>query len=146
MLFLHSLLRWIILILILITIFQSFAARNKPASGGGLKKTSLFLLISAHLTFLIGLYLWIFGEWGLKKIQQLGFGEVMKAAPYRFWAVEHITGMLIATVLITVGRSKVKKNAYGAAGWLYVIALIIILASIPWPFREGIGRPLLPHA
>ena len=27
---------------------------------------------------------------------------------------------------------------------LYVIALILVLAAIPWPFRENIARPLFP--
>jgi hypothetical protein len=59
----------------------------------------------------------------------------------RFWAIEHITGMLIAIILITIARGKAKVLNYNAAAWLYLIALIIILATVPWPFREGIGRP-----
>jgi hypothetical protein len=25
--------------------------------------------------------------------------------------------------------------------WLFLFALIIILVTIPWPFRTGVGRP-----
>jgi hypothetical protein len=68
----------------------------------------------------------------------------MKDTASRFWAVEHISGMLIAIILITVARGKAKILNYQAAAWLYLIALIILLVTIPWPFREGIGRPWLP--
>jgi hypothetical protein len=143
LLHLHNLLRWVILILLIVTIVQSFAAKSgKPA--GGLKKTSLFLLIAAHINFLIGLYQYFAGAWGYKTIQLNGMSEVMKNSVLRFWAVEHITAMLIAIILITIARGKVKKSLYASASWLYVIALILILVSIPWPGREGISRPLFP--
>lgn len=138
LLHLHNFLRWIILILLLIAIFQSFS------KSGGLKKSSLFLLISAHIQFLIGLYQWLIGGFGYNLIKENGFGEVMKNAVQRFWAVEHITGMLIAIILITMARGKVKRGSYNAASWLYVVALILIMAVVPWPFREDIARPWFP--
>lgn len=143
LLHLHNLLRWVILILLLVAIVQSFSAKNNPGAAG-LKKTSLWLLIAAHTTLIIGIYQWFAGELGFKLIQQNGFGEVMKNAASRFWAVEHLTGMIIGIVLITIARGKVKRGNAGAASWLYVIALLIILASVPWPFRAGIGRPWFP--
>ena len=138
LLHLHNLLRWVILLLLLIAIFQSF---SKTA---GLRKTSLFLVIAAHTQFLIGLYQWLIGGFGYNLIKNNGFSEVMKNSAQRFWAVEHITGMFIATILITVARGKAKRGGYAAASWLYLIALILILAVVPWPFREGIARPWFP--
>jgi len=135
---LHNVLRWAILILLLIALLQAFGKK------AGIRKSSLWLLICAHTTFLIGLYQWITGNLGLKLIQNAGFSVVMKDAASRFWAIEHITGMLIAIILITIARGKAKVFNYKAAAWLYLIALIIILATVPWPFREGIGRPWLP--
>lgn len=141
---LHNLMRWIILVLLLVTIFQSYTAKSKPASGAPLQKTSLYLLIAAHITLLIGLYQWFVGDFGLKLIQNSGMGEVMKNGASRFWAVEHIFGMVVAIILITIARGKVKKLNYSASFWMYLVALIIILVSIPWPFREAIGRPWFP--
>jgi len=135
---LHNVLRWAILILLLIALLQAFGKKT------GIRKSSLWLLICAHTTFLIGLYQWFTGNLGLKLIQNAGFSAVMKDSVSRFWAIEHITGMLIAIILITIARGKAKVLNYKAAAWLYFIALIIILATVPWPFREGIGRPLLP--
>ncbi|HMH21645.1 MAG TPA: hypothetical protein VK563_07710 [Puia sp.] len=151
LLFLHSLLRWIILLLALIAVWRS----GSGMSGGKLftaadKKTGLFLMIAAHISLLIGLYQWVTGPLGLKNIQNMGFGAVMKDPVFRFYGVEHLTGMIIAIILITVGRGVSKKNIPDALKhkktfWFFLIALIIILASVPWPFRAGIGRPLLPH-
>jgi hypothetical protein len=150
LLHLHNVMRWVILILLLVAIFKAFTGMNsRQAYNNGDKKVSLFLMISAHITLLIGLYQWIVGPWGLRNIQSLGFGEVMKNGIHRFWAIEHLTGMLIAIILITIGKGVGKKNIPDAskhkkAFWFFLIALFIILLTVPWPFREGIGRPLLP--
>jgi heme A synthase len=138
LLHLHNLLRWVILLLLLIAIFQSFSKTE------GLRKTSLFLLIAAHIQLLIGLYQWLVGGFGYNLIRNNGFSEVMKNSVQRFWAVEHIAGMLIATILITIARGKAKRGEYTAASWMYVVALILILAVVPWPFREDIARPWFP--
>lgn len=150
LLHLHSFLRWIILLLALIAIFKSYTGMTagKPFTAGD-KKTGLFTMIAAHTTLLIGLYQWIMGPWGLKNIENMGFGAVMKDPVARFYGVEHLTGMLIAIVLITIGRGVSKKNIPDAVKhkktfWFFLVALLIILASIPWPFRAvGAGRPWL---
>src|ERR1700761_8052167 len=149
LLYLHSILRWVIFILLIVSILKSY--RGMTAGGtlsAGDKKIALFLMISAHTTLLIGLYLYFFGPWGFKNIQNLGFGEVMKNRAARFYAVEHIFGMLVAIVLITIGRGAAKKNIPDVAKhkrtfWFILVALVIILATIPWPFRMEIARPWL---
>src|SRR5882757_5380526 len=140
---LHSSLRWVILLLLVVGILMSLAGMTgkKPFSAGQ-KKTGLFLMIAAHTELLIGLYQWIFGPWGIKFLSNAGTKDPVA----RFYGVEHITGMVIAIVLITIGRGVSKKNIPDAAKqkrtfWFFLVALVIILASIPWPGREGIGRP-----
>jgi len=137
---LHNLLRWIILILLLVSIIQAFTKKEKLA------KTSLFLMISAHITLLLGLVQYFTSEVaGFKMIERVGgMGNVMKDAMARFWVVEHISTMLIAIVLITIGRKKAKALQYKPALILLLIAFLLIMAGIPWPFREGIGRPWFP--
>jgi cell division protein FtsW (lipid II flippase) len=94
---------------------------------------------------LIGLYQYFTGELGFKLISSASsFGDVMKNSVARFWAVEHISAMLIAIVLITVARRSAKNLVYKKAAILYFIALVLILAAVPWPFREGIARPWFP--
>jgi len=138
LLHLHNFLRWVILLFLLLSLIQAFG--KNP----GLKKTSLWLLIAAHITLLIGLYQYFTGAFGYKLIQLNGFSAVMKDSALRFWAVEHISTMIIAIIIITIARGKSKKGLYSAASWMYLIALLLILAGVPWPFREGIARPLFP--
>ncbi|MHA4809856.1 hypothetical protein ACX0G9_17205 [Flavitalea flava] len=147
LLHLHSFMRWIILILAIIAIYKSYIGMTAgKAFTAGDKKIGLFLMISAHTTLLIGLYQWIVGPWGLKNIQNMGFGPVMKDSVFRFYAVEHLTGMIIAIVLITIGRGVSKKNIpdqvkHKKTFWFFLVAVLIILVSVPWPFRVGIARP-----
>jgi hypothetical protein len=73
--------------------------------------------------------------------------ELMKDKVLRFWAVEHITSMLLAIILITIGHIKYKKGgAPRTTLILYIIALLLIFSAIPWPYRADIARPLYPGA
>ncbi len=148
LLHLHSALRWVILVLLLVAVYNALTNRNNEFTGGH-RKTALFLLITADITLLVGIYQWITGAWGLKSIQMNGMSAVMKNPNLRFFAIEHTTGMLLAIVLIHIAYSYSKKPVGGPQKHkrmllLYVLALLIILISIPWPFREGIGRPWAP--
>ena len=149
LLHLHSLLRWVILILLLVALYKSFADRNKAFTSGH-RKTGLFLMIFSDIMLLIGLYQWFAGPVGLKMIQANGMGAVMKNPVARFFAVEHLIGMLIAIILIHIGYSYSKKNIpdtqkHKRVLVFFGLALLIILISIPWPFRfVGEGRGWFP--
>ncbi len=143
LLHLHSFLRWVILLLLVIAVIMSLGGMTgkKPFSAGQ-KKIGLFLMIAAHTELLVGLYQWIFGPLGIKFLSQAG----MKDTVARFYGVEHMTGMIIAIVLITIGRGVSRKAIPDEAKqkktfWFFLVALVIILVMIPWPGREGIGRP-----
>ena len=149
MLHLHSVLRWVILILLLIAFYKHFADRSKPFTSGH-KKLGLYLMICADLLLLVGLYQWFAGNWGLKSIQVNGMSVVMKDSVLRFFAIEHSTGMLIAIILIHLGYSYGKKSVpdpqkHKRILLYFGLALLIILISIPWPFRAvGAGRHWFP--
>ena len=121
----------------------------KSVFPGSARKGALILLISAHITLLIGLYQWLFGRYGIISTSLPSGVELMKDKFYRFYWVEHPFGMVLAITLITIGYSTVKKGTQTAglgkkAFWLFLIALIVLAATIPWPGRAEIGRPLLP--
>ncbi len=140
LLHLHNLLRWVVLITLLLSIVKLISGRDAL-------KTSKILLISAHTSLVLGLYQYFFGAVGYALIKNTvgGMKEVMKDAAARFWAVEHISSMIIAIVLITIGHISLKKGGKpNLTATFYLIALLLILSAIPWPFRAGIGRPWLP--
>jgi hypothetical protein len=144
----HSILRWVILILLVLSIIQSLIGwiKNRELREGDIKLW-LFTMIFAHTTLLIGLILLFFGRFG---ILSSGLPEgvvLMKDTFYRFFWIEHPFGMIIATILITLGRAVVKKQwadplKYKRAFWFFLLALILIILVIPWPGREIIGRGL----
>ncbi len=139
---LHNLLRWVVLIALLVTIFKLVLKKDAL-------KSSKVLLMSVHTTLLLGLYQYFFGNVGFQLIKSAtgGMKEVMKDAASRFWAVEHAVSMILAIVFITIGHVKYKKSGkVNPTLALYVIALILILLMTPWPFKAGVGRPWYPGA
>jgi len=149
MLHLHSFLRWVILILLLVAVYRHFVSRHQSFTAGH-RKTGLFLMITGDIMLLVGLYQWFTGPWGLKSIQANGFGNVMKNPGLRFFAVEHTIGMLAAIILIHMGYAYGKQNVsderkHKRSLLYFGLALLIILISIPWPFRSvGAGRAWFP--
>lgn len=144
----HSILRWVILLLLVLSIVQSFVGWVKKRE---LRDTDaklwLFTMISAHVTLLVGLILLLFGRFGILSSGLPDGVNLMQDKFYRFFWVEHPVGMIVATLLITIGRGVVKKQIadpfkYKRAFWLFLAALIVILATIPWPGKEIVGRML----
>jgi hypothetical protein len=138
---LHSIGRWIVLLLLLIAIFNSLVAGNRPWIRTD-ARTGTILVIFVDIMLLVGLSLWYFGPKGYKYIESMGMSAVMKNAYARFFAIEHITMMVIATILIHIGKVQGKKAISDRAKHrrtliFYLLALIIILAAIPWPFRSA---------
>jgi hypothetical protein len=144
----HSILRWVLLILLVLSIVQSFLGWTRKRELREVDaKLWLFTMISAHTTLLIGLILLLFGRFGILSSGLPEGVNLMQDKFYRFFWIEHPFGMLVATALITLGRGVVKKQIpdpvkYKRAFWFLTVALLIILATIPWPGRDVIGRGL----
>jgi protein-S-isoprenylcysteine O-methyltransferase Ste14 len=99
-------------------------------------------MIASHVMLLIGLYQVILGRYSWTKIPD--GTSVMKDGFYRFYLVEHPLMMITSVVLITLARRKAKDLNYRSVKILLLAALVLILAAIPWPFRENIGRAWFP--
>lgn len=135
---LHSTLRWVVLILLLATIVDSLLRMYRPFNETD-RKLALFTLISVHTQVLIGLVLYFAGGHVMNMISE---GDVMKDGVSRFWVVEHFAGMIIAAIFITVGYSRAKRMSEKWAKHrmilvYYTVGLLLILLSIPWPWREA---------
>jgi hypothetical protein len=137
---LHSWLRWVILLLGVIAVVRAIAGRGGRPWSGTDDTISKWFGITLDIQFLIGLLLYVW----LSPVTQAvfaDFGGAMRNAGLRFWAVEHVAGMVIAVALVHIGRAKIRKatsdsRRHTLAAIFYGIALILMLASIPWP-----GRP-----
>jgi hypothetical membrane protein len=132
LLHLHSILRWVILLGLLVSIYSAYTATATT------KKTFwLVTLIASHITLLIGLYQ-VYGYYQKyvdRKAEDASL-NLMKDKHFRFYIIEHPLMMIISIVLITLAYRNTKVMKYKKAATLFAIALVIILASIPWPFRD----------
>lgn len=132
----HSGWRWILLILLLIALVNNFTKWRRAATNGPEdQKWNLYAMSAAHLQLIVGFLLYFMSP-------NVKFhSSTMKDALLRFYTVEHVLTMVIAIILITVGYSKGKRAAndmakFRLAFWYFLVALIIMLAGIPWPWRE----------
>mgnify|MGYP001588251958 FL=1 len=149
LLHIHSILRYIILLLLLITIFKSLSGwfGKKPFTGG-MRKLNLFALIFSHIQLLVGLAVYFMNP--KVKAAFADMGAAMKNPELRFWSVEHILMMVIAIALITVGYSLSKKGKtdeakHRRAAIFFLLALIVIFYAIPWPWST-VARGWMPGA
>lgn len=144
-LLLHSWTRWLVLIFGLIAIFRAFAGwqGRKPYVGADNGMGAAFVG-SMHLQLLLGIILYFISPVGIKAFETAG-SAVMKDAGSRFFAVEHLVGMLLAVIAAQVGRTLSKKVSdpvlkHKKAFTWFLIALILVLLMIPW----GIWNPARP--
>lgn len=133
----HSGLRWLALALLLAAIYNALNSTKKRTYEKKDKMLNLFAMIVLHIQLLLGLILYFTSP-------KVSFAEGwMKSEYFRFYGMEHFLGMLIAIVVVTIGRKKAEKaNVVSVkhkkiALW-YTVGLFIIIASIPWPFREAL--------
>jgi hypothetical protein len=147
---LHNLLRWVILVLLIVSIVKSYNGwKGEKTFTNGDRKTWLFTMIAAHTTFVLGLYQWLAGRIGIITTTLPEDTSFMKEKSYRFFWLEHPLLMIVAIALITWGYGMSKKAVsddvkFKKAFQFFIIALVLILIGIPWPFREIIGRPWFP--
>ena len=136
--FIHSWWAYLVLFMVLIASINALSGLfgNKEYQPKDFR-ISLFALIVTHIQLLIGLILYFVSPLGFKSISSNGMGTVMKDSVLRLYAVEHITIMILAVILITIGYSKHKKKLvskpkFKSLAIFYTLALILMLSRIPW--------------
>jgi len=139
LLHLHSGFRYIVLLLVLLAIIRAWLGwLGKVTYSESHRKLNLFALISVHTQLLIGILLYFVSPF--VKFSS----DTMKDATTRYWTVEHLTGMLIAIVLITIGHARSKRGATSDAkhksiAIFYTLALIVIAIIIIFSKRGLLG-------
>ena len=126
----HSMLRYLILIALLVVIIKAIVGlTNKQPFTRLDNKLSLYLFIFTHTQLLVGLILYFVSPF-------VKFGsETMSDKVTRYWTVEHIFGMLVAVVLITLARTTSKRMTDGGAKHkrMFIfnfVALVVIVTII----------------
>ncbi|MEP6712145.1 MAG: hypothetical protein ABJA37_07015 [Ferruginibacter sp.] len=143
---LHNILRWGVLVFGLWALINGLTGLiGKRRYTANDNRSGLLFMTFCDIQLLLGLILYFSNAW-FDKIKT-GMGPVMKNGYDRFFTVEHAGMMILAWILVHIGRSTVKKTATDTAKHkkmllFFGLAFLIIIASIPWPFRTEIARPL----
>jgi hypothetical protein len=141
-LLIHSWLRWVALVAgfgATLTALPTTPSRGRNDAWG------LALVSALDLQLLLGLLLYFVLSPNIAAIRE-NFGEAMKVPALRFWAVEHVMTMLVAVILVHVGRVLARKAATPQTARkrlliCFGLATILMIAATPWPGAAA-GRPL----
>ena len=141
-LFAHSWLRWLVLLAGLVAVARAVSGVSTRRPWTPLDdRGGMWFVAALDLQFLIGLLLYVF----LSPVTQSAFVDMaaaMAASHIRFFVVEHPFGMIVAIALAHIGRVRVRKasdseSRHKRALIFFGLSLLILLASIPWPFSPG---------
>jgi hypothetical protein len=144
-LFIHSWLRWLVLLLgfaLIVVSVRGWRARADWSARDN--RVNVLFLAALDTQVVLGLLLYFV----LSPITSAAFpnmGAAMKDAQLRFFAVEHIFTMLIAVAVAHIGRVRARRKRgagrYRTTLVMQLIWLVVTLAAIPWPGLD-IARPL----
>ena len=141
----HSWMRWAVLLAGIVVVGRALTSSGRPWTPTDERAGRLFG-ISLDIQFLLGALLYFVLSPFTRQAMQ-DFGLAMRTSGLRFWAVEHVLGMVIAIALAHIGSARIRKartdqKRHRMALVFYGLALLAILASIPWPGMPN-GRPLI---
>jgi hypothetical protein len=145
-LILHSWIRWAVILAGLYAFARSVLGASRRSQWTPADDRAGFWFVTAvDFQMLLGLILYFFlSPFTAQALHD--FAGAMKDAALRFWAVEHLFGMVIAVALVHIGRVRARKTdslrRHRVAAIFFGLALLLIFASIPWPGSVH-GRPLL---
>ena len=143
-LLIHSWVRWIALV-------AGFGATLAAANDSNLKPNSraerwgLILMMALDIQMLLGLLLYLVLSPFTAAARQ-NFSAAMRNPDLRFWAVDHVSSMLIAVVLVHAARVLARKATTPESRRTrlvvcFGIATFFMLFGTPWPGLAN-GRPL----
>jgi uncharacterized membrane protein len=146
-LLIHSLLRWLVLFSLLYAIFRAYRGFVK---GLAFTKTDNsvrhWTATIAHIQLIAGMILYL--QSPMTSYFWRNFSEAIRQVNTTFFGLVHISLMLIAIVVITVGSALAKRRQNDREkfktmlSW-FGIGLLIILIAVPWPFSPWASRPYL---
>ena len=145
LLFLHSLIRWFVLLSLLFAIISSYTGwrrqRNFSAKDNAVRHWTATIV---HIQFMLGIALYFISP--IVRYFHNNFKEAVHLREIRFFGMEHSLMMLIAVSIISVGSAKAKcrltdKEKFKTIAIWYFIGLLFILSSIPWSFSPLVNRP-----
>jgi uncharacterized membrane protein len=143
----HSLVRWLVLLTLIYAIYRACRGWLKNKEFTSFDNTVRHTTATvAHVQMTIGVILYIISP--VVDYFLHNFKEAIHERQFRFFGMEHSIMMLTGIILISIGSSSAKRKTNDRAKFktmaiYYIIALLIILSSIPWAFSPLVSRPYL---
>src|SRR5690606_12787809 len=142
---LHSLLRWIVLLSLIVSIYFAYVGwfRNRPYTKFD-NYLRIFTVSAFHIQLMVGLYLYFTSP--LVKYFLGNFKESIHKTQLRFFGMEHISMMVPAVTFVSIGsllacREKIEKEKFKKTAIRFSVAFLFIFTSIPWEFSPFTARP-----
>jgi hypothetical protein len=140
---LHSWIRWAALLLGVAATLSSLTERT--GSEGRTDRLGMLLVLAVDVQMLLGLLLYlVLSPFTTAALRD--FGAAMRTPALRFWAVEHSATMILAVIVVHVGRVLARRAETPRARrmrqtFAFGLATIAMIVAIPWPGLPN-GRPL----
>ena len=134
-------LTWVALVAGVGATTATFTDRAETARGD---LWGLVLMMALDIQMLLGLLLYlVLSPFTIEAMRD--FSAAMKNPALRFFAVEHVSLMFVAVVLVHVGRVLARKAAPDARRLrlllCFGLATLLMILAMPWPGMAG-GRSL----
>lgn len=143
---LHGIVRWMVLFFLLYSIFHAFRGYmgERPFTAAD-DVVRHWTATVAHIQLVLGMGLYVISP----IVRSVVAGQITDGMNDGFFfRYIHIGMMLSGIVLLTIGsakakRIKVDKDKFRTIIIWYLLALLIMLLAIPWPFSPFSQRPFV---
>lgn len=146
LIFLHSSVRWLVLFSLILAIGKGSIGilKNKDFSESDNKIRHITATIS-HIQLILGYFLY-FNSPLIKYFTSHFKTMINNYSEITFFGLFHMILMFISILIITIGSALTKRKEtsfekFKTMTTWYLVALVIILISIPWPFSPFAQRP-----
>jgi hypothetical protein len=143
----HNLLRWVVLVAgVTVFVRAVSGARARRAWSATDTKVLQAFVGAFDLQVLLGLLMYFATSALGARMLQHAAKVAMKNSTLRFFAVEHLVGMILAAAVLHAGTTRARRlgespKRQTRTAVVVGIAFAIVFCSIPWPFFPY-ARPL----
>lgn len=141
----HSIVRWLLVASLAYSLIKStigLLAKSPYSKFDNVVRATTSAI--SHFQLIIGFILY-FKSPIVLHLRTTG-SEALRFTDIAFFGVYHISFMLLAILLITIGAAKAKRaktdyDKHRQIFWWFGVATLLIFLAIPWPFSPYVSRP-----
>ncbi|KXK51640.1 MAG: hypothetical protein IPM61_07520 [Chlorobi bacterium] len=146
LLVLHSLLRWVFVASLGGALGMTYWGLLRRKEFGKGNRWGLIIAASAgHLQLLVGMILYFYSPF----VEYFWTDPAVRdsSVQFLFFAIIHVVGMMLGMMLMGIGTALSKQptshhQKFRVVAIYWTLALLLILAVVPWPFSPLAQRPL----